>query len=128
MDEEQSVLDELTEQPIDDPYTIASQEAAAELAQVDPIQPEKLTTIDFIGDAEAVLATAQNADEGIKDLVEAYKSGDWENPQEVLLQVREYADALRSKTPGEENLLSPQETLEIAPVKPGEVDDYIQEW
>jgi hypothetical protein len=75
----------------------------------------------FIGDAEAILQINTNADEGIKDLVAAYQSERWDDPERALKIVEDYANKLRQKDPNRENLLDLNEALEIAPIKPEDV-------
>jgi len=94
------------------------------MADEQPKQP----AISFRGDAEAILASSQNADQGIKDLVEAYQSTPWDDSSQALSIVEEYANKLRAKTPGEENLLTRGEVLSIAPVTEEEVNYNPYKW
>lgn len=93
-----------------------------------PVAEEKQSATAFQGDAEAILAISENADYGIQDLVDAYKSNTWDDPTKALQIVEDYANKLRQKHPSEENLLSAEETMTIAPIKPGDVNDYIEAW
>lgn len=82
----------------------------------------------FVADAEAVLAVSEDADQGIRDLVDAYKSTAWDRPTQALDIIETYADKLREKHPGPQNLLSSEETFNLAPIKPPDVGMYIEEW
>lgn len=79
----------------------------------------------FKGAGEAILAVSDNADEGIKDLVDAYNSEEWDNKEEALKLVTEYANKLRQKTPGPQNLLTPEETIKIIGMR---TEGYIEPW
>jgi len=128
---EASLADQYTsntgEASLADQYTSNTGEAFVSSAP-DPVDEIKESAESFIGEAEAVLAVSNNADDGIFDLVDAYKSRTWDNPGKALQIVETYANKLREKNPGEQNLLTAEETLNIAPVKTGDVDGYIQSW
>lgn len=94
------------------------------MADEQPKQP----AISFRGDAEAILASSQNADQGIKDLVEAYQSTTWDDNSQALAIVEEYSNKLRQKTPGQENLLNPAEVYDVAPVKLEDVNYDPYKW
>lgn len=74
----------------------------------------------FEGAAQAVLDVSENADSGIQDLVDAYSSREWDNPEQALQTVEDYANKIRQKQPGPENLLTGQEVLTLFPPKEGE--------